>query len=154
MKERIQAIINKEGITPSRFADIIGVQRSGISHILSGRNKPSLDFLNKVLIHYPHISGDWLITGNGEMFKNTGEKRSFKQLSFPSRPSIEVKPEKPIVPPINQSSPEPTKEERMEVQSEKVSAPMETQLFASEGKHIERILVFYQDKTFREYRPE
>jgi len=113
-----------------------------------------LDFLNKVLIHYPHISGDWLITGNGEMFKNTGEKRSFKQLSFPSRPSIEVKPEKPIVPPINQSSPEPTKEERMEVQSEKVSAPMETQLFASEGKHIERILVFYQDKTFREYRPE
>ena len=154
MKERIQAIISKEGIIPSRFADIIGVQRSGISHILSGRNKPSLDFLNKVLIHYPHISGDWLITGNGEMFKNSGEKRAFKQLSIPNRPSVEAKPEKLLVQPVKQPSPEPVKENNVVAKEEIVPSPLETQLFASDGKKIERILVFYQDKTFREYRPE
>ena len=154
MKERIQAIINREGITPSRFADIIGVQRSGISHILSGRNKPSLDFLNKVLIHYPYISGDWLITGQGEMLKHSKEKRPFKQLSIPTRPSIDVKPEKPIIQPPKPSSPDPVREKIEEVKEEKDSNPIETQLFASEGKKIERILVFYQDKTFREYRPE
>lgn len=153
MKERIQAIINKEGITPSRFADIIGVQRSGISHILSGRNKPSLDFLNKVLIQYPYISGDWLITGKGEMNKNTVEKRPFKQLSIPSRPSTEVKPEKSVIQPSKTASVDPVKE-IIEPKVETASLSVEKELFAADGKQIERILVFYQDKTFREYRPE
>jgi len=153
MKERIQAIINKEGITPSRFADIIGVQRSGISHILSGRNKPSLDFLNKVLIQYPHISGDWLITGQGEMLKHSGEKRPFKQLSIPTRPSIDVKPDKPLIQPPKPSLPDPVKE-IIEPKVETAALSVEKELFAADGKKIERILVFYQDKTFREYRPE
>jgi transcriptional regulator with XRE-family HTH domain len=51
-------------LSASAFADEIGVQRSGISHILSGRNKPSLELIQKVLAKYPKISADWLITGN------------------------------------------------------------------------------------------
>ncbi|MFC0876026.1 helix-turn-helix transcriptional regulator [Saccharicrinis sp. FJH2] len=70
MKDRIAELIEKEGLTPSKFADMIEVQRSNISHILAGRNKPSLDFLQKIINTFPDISGDWLLSGSGPMYKN------------------------------------------------------------------------------------
>ena len=69
MKERIQQLINKLGYTTARFADEIGVQRSGISHIISGRNQPSYDLLIKILSRFPDISTDWFLLGKGEMFR-------------------------------------------------------------------------------------
>jgi len=65
MQERLQEILEKEHLTPARFAELIGVQRSSVSHILSGRNNPSLDFLQKILLHLEHINPDWLISGRG-----------------------------------------------------------------------------------------
>ena len=67
MKERIEEILVKYKLSSSQFADIIGVQRSSISHILSGRNKPSFDFINKILLKYPEINAHWLITGQGSI---------------------------------------------------------------------------------------
>lgn len=60
------------GETASSFADKIGVQRSSISHILSGRNKPSLDFVLKVLAQFPEVELYWLLNGKGS-FPNTPE---------------------------------------------------------------------------------
>ena len=51
MKERIQQIMQREGLSPSRFAEEIGIQRSAMSHIISGRNNPSLDVVMLSLIH-------------------------------------------------------------------------------------------------------
>jgi transcriptional regulator with XRE-family HTH domain len=65
--ERILAILEDKGLTPSSFADTIGIQRSSMSHILSGRNKPSLDVIHKILITFPDIQSDWLLTGKGPM---------------------------------------------------------------------------------------
>jgi len=65
MQKRLQEILTNERLTPARFAELVGVQRSSVSHILSGRNKPSLDFLQKTLINFEHINPDWLISGNG-----------------------------------------------------------------------------------------
>ncbi|WP_051536358.1 helix-turn-helix domain-containing protein [Marinilabilia salmonicolor] len=65
MQERIKEILSQERLSPARFAELVGVQRSSVSHIISGRNKPSLDFLQKILTHFEHISPDWLITGKG-----------------------------------------------------------------------------------------
>ncbi len=62
--ERINQILKDQGITPSVFADRIGVQRSNVSHVLSGRSKPGLDFLEKILNHFPKLDAHWLITGN------------------------------------------------------------------------------------------
>lgn len=69
MKERIQRILQDKHLTSAKLADMIQVQRSSISHILSGRNKPSMDFMEKILTNFPEISGDWLITGEGAMYK-------------------------------------------------------------------------------------
>jgi len=69
MTDRIQLILKTYNLSPSQFADEIKVQRSGLSHILSGRNKPSLDFVTKILNHFSDISPEWLLFGEGQMLK-------------------------------------------------------------------------------------
>jgi len=69
MKDRILEFLKRENKTSAQFAEEIHVQPSGISHILSGRNKPSLDFIIKMLEKYPFLSTEWLIFGKGSMYK-------------------------------------------------------------------------------------
>jgi len=63
MISRFKSILEQLQLSPSELADRIGVQRSSISHVLSGRNKPSIDFLEKILLVFPEIDTNWLITG-------------------------------------------------------------------------------------------
>ena len=67
MHTRLKNWMESEGLKPSQLADNIGVNRATISHILSGRNKPSIDFLQKLLSAYPNLNANWLITGIGYM---------------------------------------------------------------------------------------
>ncbi len=69
MKERILEFLKKENKSSVHFAEEIGVQPSGVSHILSGRNKPSLDFVLKMLEKYKFLSTEWLLFGKGSMYK-------------------------------------------------------------------------------------
>lgn len=70
LNERISKVIEYSNLTPSEFADEIDVQRSSISHITSGRNKPSLEFIIKIKSSFPEILWDWLVTGEGKMLKS------------------------------------------------------------------------------------
>jgi transcriptional regulator with XRE-family HTH domain len=74
MKDQLLKLLQSEGLTPAKLADEIGVQRSSISHILSDRNKPSFDFIVKILNRFSGINAEWLITGKGNMIK--GESSS------------------------------------------------------------------------------
>lgn len=74
MKERLLQILDLEQLSPSKFADIIGVQRSSISHVLSGRNKPSFDFLEKTLKAFPGLNAEWLMLGKGTMYERMGRE--------------------------------------------------------------------------------
>ncbi len=69
MKERLLEFLRNENKSSAQFAEEIGVQASGISHILSGRNNPSLDFILKMLEKYRFLSTDWLLFGKGSMYK-------------------------------------------------------------------------------------
>lgn len=73
MNTRLQQFLELENLTPARLADMLGIQRSGLSHILSGRNKPSFDFLNRILTKFPHINADWLMTGRGKAYRDPSE---------------------------------------------------------------------------------
>ncbi len=64
------------GLNPTQFADEIGVQRSSISHILSGRNNPSLDIVTKILNRFKEVDSNWLILGKGSLFSKSEEKTS------------------------------------------------------------------------------
>lgn len=69
MIERIRQTIEYSQLSASAFADAIGISRSGLTHLLTGRNQPSLDVARKILAKYPEISTEWLIMGMGEMLR-------------------------------------------------------------------------------------
>jgi transcriptional regulator with XRE-family HTH domain len=116
LSERLQIIIDLKEIQPSKFADEIGVQRSSMSHIIAGRNKPSLDFLQKVVQRYPEININWLLSGIGE-------------------PIFAEKKEKP--------------DTDIEISTE--FEKKKTKEIPNKEKEIERIVVFYSDKTFETF---
>ena len=80
MENRIQKIIDKQGIPLNAFAQEIGVNRSTVSHILTGRNKPSVEVLQKILKRFPELSSDWLFVGKWWYVCEKGAFRS-KSLS-------------------------------------------------------------------------
>ncbi|MCE2744148.1 MAG: transcriptional regulator [Fluviicola sp.] len=115
-------------ITASSFADTIGVQRSNVSHVLGGRNKPSLDFLEKTLNSFPRVNASWLITG--KMPANGIENN---EASLDSNKTIEVQ-----------------KNEANPLKTVDIDKPNTNET----SSEIEKILVFYKDKTFKEYFPK
>ena len=136
MQDQIQEILTRERISSSQFADKIGVQRSSVSHVLSGRNKPGFDFIQKILVAFPEINGDWLITGSGDMYKR---KKSSNEL---------FEPEKMAQMPDNEVKIEP---ESADKGSRK---PAKEEVKVQKRRDIERVIVFYSDRTFREYDAE
>lgn len=71
---RLQELMDYYEISASGLADSIGIQRSSISHLLSGRNNPSLDFVLKVLDNYPKIGFDWFVKGIGSLESSPSPK--------------------------------------------------------------------------------
>ncbi|HBF88698.1 MAG TPA: transcriptional regulator [Bacteroidales bacterium] len=92
MRSRIEKIIKEYALSSSIFADEIKVQRAQISHIISGRNNPSLDIAQKILLRFPGINPEWLILGTGKMLKSetTQMKFNYEPENVPTNESIEV----------------------------------------------------------------
>lgn len=168
LNERISKIIEYSGFSPSEFADEIEVQRSNISHITSGRNKPSLDFIIKIQERFPELHWDWLIKGNGEMVKKTESEvivEKPKPASLPDLFSLiddnnfgitesEDRVSKDLPRELEISSPSPTNQkisdsQRLESdESKKVSQPIENQ-----SSKIKRIVMFYENGKFESFEP-
>ena len=136
MVNRIQLILKTKNLTPTRFADSIQVQRSGISHILSGRNKPSLDFVMKILSSYPEINPDWLLFGKGEMFLSPKKKRALEE----------------IIPETQKTGVNQIVRDEDRAEYRKAIKKSKTQRATGKGD-IEKIIVFYNDNSFEEYSP-
>ncbi len=146
MKDRILAFLQNENKSYAQFAEEIGVQPSGISHILSGRNNPSLDFVIKMLQKYSSLSAEWLLFGRGPMYRLVSQPTLF---------DIEI----PV------SGPEPRSAETDSADWRGSDIASEARVTASDAfamagrtdlnpdKRIVMVLFFYDDKTFSEYRP-
>lgn len=111
--ERLSKLLRHYDLSSSAFADRIDVQRSSISHLLNGRNKPSLEFVMKVNDTFEEVDLNWLLYGKGE---------------FPSNPKTNTIYTTPI--------------------DQQVSNQPAT---AHSKKSIDRIVIFYQDGTFRNF---
>ena len=170
LNSRVQKIINYSELSSSEFADEIGVQRSNISHVLSGRNKPSLDFLMKIKDRFPEIQWEWLIEGKGAMISSENEVAS-----TPSSYLLEeskINDDEPIITGLfsipSQEIDENTKQE--EVKSE-ISEPIqyniventpeisenknisETEAPTKKGNSIKKIVFFYENGKFEVFEP-
>lgn len=152
MNERVQLILKTKNISASRFADEIGVQRSSISHIISGRNKPSLDLVHKIIKRFPDINSEWIISGKGSMYK---EQELFSSeeanKSAKGKAETEIRDSQGDAFDDNIASDQPGKEEKFV--SETLRKSKRT-LFEPKNiaKKIERIIIFYSDKTCVEYK--
>lgn len=122
MKERIKQFMDYKGLSAAELADQIGVQRSNVSHVLTGRNNPSSSFLEKLLITFPELEARWLIVGEGQMIKDEAAESQNTGL-----PGLFAAPKarKEIIPKM-----------------------------AGETKEVDRIIILYKDRTFKDYYPE
>ena len=145
MKERIIEFLRAENKSSAQFAEEIGVQPSGISHILSGRNNPSLDFVLKMLERYKYLSSDWLLFGKGSMYKESGGmKNLFEQTLFDQQPAPDrKKDEKSLSQVKNEASQDQIIEAQKELMTEKRSL----------NRFVEKIVWFFSDGSFEEYNP-
>ena len=140
--KRLETVLDYYGLNASAFADKIGVQRSSMSHLLSGRNKPSLDFVMKILEVFPDVDLYWILIGRGN-FPKTND-------------AVDEKTSTPILP--NHNSDKDLfstfeingKEEKTEIK--KSSAPKNVN-FDLEDDEIEKIVLFYKNGTFKAYSP-
>lgn len=89
-KDRLKEILDKEDLSASKFAEKIGIQRSSVSHILSGRNKPSLDFVIKVNNAFDDVSLDWLIKGNNAIKTGVKSTQSFSPLEIDLKKNLNI----------------------------------------------------------------
>lgn len=156
MKDRILQIIKEEGMTNTRFANEIGVQPSSISHIVSGRNKASIELISKILHRFPGINTDWLMLGKGEMYKtNSMQTEPSGSRTQPPANDLFSQPaetQSTADEPLDQAE-EPATASENTLKSED-PIPYGNSHTKASGKKIEKILVFYSDKTFSEYSPE
>lgn len=166
MNQRIQELIEKLNLTSSKFADEIGVPRSSISHIVSGRNKPSLDFVTKILEKYPEVNINWLLFGRGECF--SGDIESTQTDISSSDTPKEIKKEASEQGLFSHDNKEETANEVVEQAVNKELKDEEPEKYnavntsktvkkeenyrsvktSSENDDIEKLIVFYNDKSF------
>lgn len=173
MQNRINLILQTKNISAKQFAEEIGIQPSGMSHILSGRNNPSLDFIKRVITKYPEISMDWLVFGTGQMLKHfqpsevvsTTVEHTPETTPPPCQEpileqeySFEYAPETPDLfsQPIEEHAEylAPNAESASEEAKDEPAppAPLSENIFTkpASGKAIKKIVVFYTDNTYKE----
>ncbi|MDR2886968.1 MAG: helix-turn-helix domain-containing protein [Bacteroidales bacterium] len=137
MKERILRFLKEENKTSAQFAEEIGVQPSGISHIISGRNNPSLEFVIKMLEKYNFLSTEWLLFGKGEMYSVKQNPSLFDfGNTYTSARDNNLKQ--------LDNSKITTPETAAEIQTPDIK----------EKKNISKIVWFYDDNTFEEFTRE
>ncbi|PQJ32469.1 transcriptional regulator [Nonlabens arenilitoris] len=144
--KRIHKIMEKNDLNASSFAEAINVGRSSISHILSGRNKPSLDLVMNIVDQFPEVDLYWLLNGKG---------------SYPKKETTEIIAPTPVAPTYK-------KEEKIDTTAE-VNSPItplpdlfstpkpevQEQIVKTEkGKNISKIIILYSDGSFKDYFPE
>jgi transcriptional regulator with XRE-family HTH domain len=137
MKERILQFLKEEKLTSAQFAEEIGVQPSGISHIISGRNNPSLEFVVKMLEKYKYLSTDWLLFGKGAMYKTMQTPSLFDEPNLFTY--AESQPYKQSENLVNVA------DKAVEVQTQ------ETKEKSDNPKNVSKIVWFYDNNTFEEF---
>lgn len=138
--KRLETLLEYYNLNASSFADKIGVQRSSLSHLLSGRNKPSLDFILKILEVFPEVDLYWILNGKGSFPKTISNNNVIE-----TPPAILNS--EPISGNLFSNIPE-TKTITPTVEVKKID-----QLPQSISNEVEKIVFFYKDGTFKEFKP-
>lgn len=155
-KDRIEKVMLKEEMTAAVFANEIGIQGSTLSHILNGRNNPSLDVLKKILNRFRTISSDWLILGIGSMYRAERQSQAltlFDEEDLNSSKSItsgKINAEKTYTDIDNIQQ---KKTSIIDQVSKTTENPVQNlnSISNANNKIVKKIIVYYSDNTFQEF---
>ena len=153
MKDRIKKVMDKSGLSASKFADKIGVPRSGLSHVLSGRNKPSLDYVLKMLNAFPELDPYWLLKGQKSKTLDTksGLDNSIEEFTLPKDLNSSLSSvNKRMGSQADQMVEKITKEP---IESNSEPSGRLSDKDRSNVNNVDRIVYFYNDGSFKEYFP-
>jgi transcriptional regulator with XRE-family HTH domain len=152
MKDRIQKIIDEENLTPSRFADEVGLNRPAVSHILNGRNNPGLEALQRIINRFPNINATWLITGKGNMYNSDSKDTTRTPSLFDDAPSP---PENPIFQPEIQPKHEYSREIAVKTSQNvmNIDENQSNNVLKTPSARVKKIAIFYTDNTYEEFIP-
>lgn len=142
MNTRLKQFLSAENITQAQFADTIEVVRASVSHVLSGRNNPSYDFIKAIMQHYPHLNIEWLIFGKGRMYKEKGYNDLFTEPDMAMQaPEVQTQATTDTLPDtlFEPEEPAPAGNER----TDRVT-------FAQGGRKVSKIIILFDDGTYQE----
>ncbi len=142
MNNRLKQFLAAENITQAQFADSINVVRASVSHILSGRNNPSFDFIKAMMSRYPNLNIEWMMFGKGKMYKDAPAPDPEYDILFPDEVHENLPREEEIV--QNKESVEsmlPTSEINT------LSNAIQTSV---KQRKVTKIIVMFDDGTYQE----
>ena len=140
MKEKLEYLLREKQLSATSLARLLEIQPSGISHIMSGRNKPSFDLVVKILTAFPDINPDWLLLDSDEVYRRGGTSSTHDLFGFDVQPP--------------QSDPSLVAHENIEFSESKTEMEnLSMQNFSAKksGKVVDRIVVLYADGTFESF---
>lgn len=168
MREKLQKLMQDQGLTSSKLAEILEIQPSGISHLMAGRNKPGFDLIQRILRRFPQINPDWLLLDSGQMYRD-----QYKMQTPPSESTLtettqlvsNTNPHRLTDTPPQELFASTTASNHLHIahvtgnpagasQSES-SRPDATEAHlqpnTSSASRIERVVIFYDDHTFESF---
>ena len=163
MVERIKQIMEFYKLSPASFAEQIGINRSNLTHLFSGRNQPSLELAKKILHYYPEIKTEWLIMGVGQMLRNADDRElamkmqhEKKQQPEFSEPDLFSVPESPVA--IHRQEKEEISDSREVEEMQNIPQTVAPTAIHEENppplpypietSKVKQIVFFYEDKSF------
>ena len=135
MDKKLRILMQNENLSASKLADILEIKPAAVSHILSGRNKPSFELICKIVNRFPHINPYWLLGDASDMLNQNAQNSTSNFLDETPATLFDVPGEKEVV--------------HQEIKSS--ALPIAPTFSNSE---IEKIVIVYRDKTFEELKPK
>ena len=125
MNTRLKQFLSAENITQAQFADNINVVRASVSHVLSGRNNPSYEFIRSIMVQYPNLNIEWLMFGKGRMYKDNILFPEFEEEQLPEQYASKESP----------------------IETEATNS--ETQVTVSQRK-VSKVIILFDDGSYQE----
>jgi transcriptional regulator with XRE-family HTH domain len=147
--KRLEIILDYYSLSASAFADKVGVQRSSLSHLLSGRNKPSLDLILKIVSEFPEVDLYWIVNGNGNFPKS--ENKNVEIHTTPISQNLQQESKIENQPNLFSTEPNVEKNRVDEISEEKFSNTRILENVHDSNQDIDRIVIFYKNGSFKSY---
>ena len=143
MKEKLRELLESEGLKPGQFAEIVGINPAGVSHLLAGRNKPGFELLQKILRRFPRVSPDWLLMDEGPMYRTDERSATSEPTPVAEAPIRTLGATSLFDAPTDTPIQTPTTEPRREFPTMRPHA----------DRQVARVVIFYADQTFESFTP-